>query len=721
MNQFSTTPSASRPQRQRRSPGLPTLLSVLAAIVAIAPAAWADTTDLATQPLLTLTTVTAKPNLLFVMDSSGSMNWSYMPDDLGLSNNTADQPYNGTGGQANWYGYWSAQCNGVAFDPTASYPAPVTRDGKTLYANAVFTKAPVDGYAYAAGTNNSTTNLTNSYYYQYNSSGAETVMGWTYTTSGVTKNNFYNECASAVGSTPGSGVFTKTNVTAAQQQAYANWYSYYSHRYLLMRSAMGTAISKLNSNYRVGFSTIYDTTAIDGKAGTNFVDVKDFDATQMGKFYDALYAVTPNGGTNLPDALAEAGHYFAHKISGQSEDPVQYACQRNFTLMSTDGYWNTNSKDFGLDGNRVGEQDDTEARPMKDGTGDSTTKTVTKFTAPITAKYTSNQLTQTVTWTRKSTSSVAGPGTGNSTSVGNCTKSGYFIVNTLTQTATENQYKVSVAPHTASATYTETVLATNGVTTSDTSTAVVTTWNSPGAAVYTYNDKNTTSGVTSQPNGNTIDPPAGSYSAGSTAQTGCVKPKPAATGPDRHQCGHHRLEHGHVQRPQRRPECLRHRQWPDEDDPVDLPGVERHVGRRGRVLLQDPHEVQGTRQLQLHHVRQHPGPVRMGCPDVDPGSRDVAAHEHVHDRPGYQRYLAQPEQPRQPDQRPARLAQRHHVRQCQQHRRPLARRRQRPRPVLRRPQRDAAEQRHLERGQHHCAEDGLRRRGVDQLAGTRGR
>ena len=527
MNQFSTA-SSTRP-RSAPTAGLPALLPLIAMILAAAPAAWAGTTDISTQPLVTLPTAQAKPNLLFVMDSSGSMNWSYMPDNLGLSRSITNEPFDGHGGRVNWYGYWSAQCNGLAFDPNADYSPPLRADG-TSYPHVSYTNAPTDGYAFDAGTSTTTTDLSNSsdsYYYQY--SGTQTVMGWTYTTSGVTSNTFYKECSSQVGNAPGSSVFTQvllSNATTAVQQKYADWYAYYAHRYLLMRTAMGRAISVLDSNYRVGFSTIYDTTAKDGSS--NFVDVKDFDATQKGKFYKNLYAVAPSGGTNLPDALSEAGRYYAHQIKNQTADPVQYACQRNYTLISTDGYWNTNSADYGLDGKtRVGEQDDAEARPMKDSSGDSSTKTVTSYTAPVTATYTSALQTRTVTWTRKTVSSVASPGTGTGTSATNCTKSGYFIVSTTTQTATETQTQQSTAPHTGTSSYTTTLLATNGVTTSTSSTTPATAWDAAGTASFAYTDNNATSGTTSQTSNTPIDPPAASYSAASPVKT-CVKPAPTS-------------------------------------------------------------------------------------------------------------------------------------------------------------------------------------------------
>jgi type IV pilus assembly protein PilY1 len=204
----------------------------LAALLSLASVTWAGTTDISNQPLASLPSVSASPNLLLLLDSSGSMDSAYMPDDMSSTGR---------------YGYYASQCNGVAYDPTHTYTPPLKADG-TYYSNASFTAAWDDGY-----TQTSTTNLNTKFYYTY--SGSQTAMSWTYTSDGVTQNTFYNECWSArdtsttAGASPGVNVFTKvltSSLTAAQQTNYANWYSYYRKRYLLMRTAMGQAMQTLN-------------------------------------------------------------------------------------------------------------------------------------------------------------------------------------------------------------------------------------------------------------------------------------------------------------------------------------------------------------------------------------------------------------------------------------------------------------------------------------------
>ncbi|HET8869189.1 MAG TPA: hypothetical protein VFM48_01975, partial [Aquabacterium sp.] len=296
------------------------------------PLAQAGVTDIAAQPLATTSPVQAKPNLLFVLDNSGSMSWGYMPDDMW---------------DTSTYGYASAQCNGVAYDPSLTYSPPVNADG-TSYANASFTAAKNDGYVSSSITSDLTGKAV---YYVY--TGSQPKMGWRYTTSGVTANTFYDECMSVVGdsSSTGYSVFKKVTVSAssAEAQNYANWFSYYRKRYLMVRSSLGRALLKLDDSYRVGFTVIsdpnaFDTTLTDTTHISHFRDVKDFDTTQKRDVFSSLYDVYPNGSTPLRGALSKAGRYFAKKAPGQTYDPVQYSCQRNYALLSTDGYWNTNDE-----------------------------------------------------------------------------------------------------------------------------------------------------------------------------------------------------------------------------------------------------------------------------------------------------------------------------------------------------------------------------------------
>ncbi len=417
----------------KQQPGLRAARAVLraslwAGLLAAAGVARPAATDIASVPLSSAAPSAVKPNLMFVFDDSGSMNWSYAPDDLGTSTGTPDRP------RTNWYGYRASQCNGLAYDPQTTYTLPVDSTGAdlpagtftfpspasldnirtitsstptvatgsitvtlnsgssgsysvgdtvTLYSDTDRTKLMVGT---VTGWNSSTDKLTvnvyavagsgsltsprigdgdnRAHYYTY--SGSQPRLGYVYTSSGVTDNDFFLECKSTIGSTPGSSVFTRVDVTPSMSdiQNYRNWYTYYRLRYQMMNAATSLAFKRIDDKYRVGFSTINES----GISGSRFLDVADFDPTHKAAFYTALFNATPNGSTPLRTALAKAGRYYAKKAtSNQSYDPVQYSCQKNFTILSTDGYWNGSDKGKDLAGNAVGQRDGAAPAPMWDG------------------------------------------------------------------------------------------------------------------------------------------------------------------------------------------------------------------------------------------------------------------------------------------------------------------------------------------------------------------
>lgn len=310
-----------------------------------------------------------KPNIMFILDDSGSMGFSYMPDEVGV--------YDGDGVIGDNYGYRSPFCNGLAFNPDLPYAPPVRADG-TSYPNASFSAAPEDGFNPAAGT----TSLDGSVYYTYRNDLKLTAMSWTYLADGSLDQStpFYKECtlSRSEASTRFVPVTLTTASNATLRQKYANWYAYYRTRRLLMRTATGEAFRSVGDNFRVGFTVISDSSV----SSASFLDVKDFTGTQRSSFYDLLYtAQTADGFTPLRGALSKTGRYFANKVPGQRSDPIQHSCQRNYALLSTDGYWNSGESGYPgletpsygplqIDGRtRVGQQDGSAARPMQDSAG----------------------------------------------------------------------------------------------------------------------------------------------------------------------------------------------------------------------------------------------------------------------------------------------------------------------------------------------------------------
>ena len=204
--------------------------------------------------------------------------------------------------------------------------------------------------------------------------------GYTATVSGsaVTLTGLSATANSLIVTDSGGGMTFTSDIyliaNAAQLTNFANWYSYYRDRMLMMKTAAGRAFSTVSDNYRVGFLK-FSSSSIP----TIYVDAFCDNTTsgcaaaglQRTNWYNALYSSTTSGSTPTRTALSDAGRYFAHKLSGT--DPMQYSCQQNFAILSTDGYWNSGDGKK-MDGTTIMDnQDGIAARPMYDGTSSTTT------------------------------------------------------------------------------------------------------------------------------------------------------------------------------------------------------------------------------------------------------------------------------------------------------------------------------------------------------------
>ena len=136
---------------------------------------------------------------------------------------------------------------------------------------------------------------------------------------------------------------------AEEIQNFANWYSYYRKRHLTLRSGMGQAFLGMGA-IRTGIFTI-----------NNRSNVTMWDLDTVGEkttFYDTLYGIDGNsGGTPNRRALKYAGDQFK-RTDGNA--PITYECQKNFTLLFTDGFSTITNEG-------VGNTDGSKGAPYQDG------------------------------------------------------------------------------------------------------------------------------------------------------------------------------------------------------------------------------------------------------------------------------------------------------------------------------------------------------------------
>ena len=123
---------------------------------------------------------------------------------------------------------------------------------------------------------------------------------------------------------------------------FANWYAYYKSRLQMMKTSVGIAFSALTSNYKVGYVNLSNAGA---GAAIDMVPA-DFTGSSRDSWYTKLYNTTTSGSTPTRAAMDNVGRMFSNLTPYNypaGSEVVQYPCQQNFMILTTDGYWNGNS------------------------------------------------------------------------------------------------------------------------------------------------------------------------------------------------------------------------------------------------------------------------------------------------------------------------------------------------------------------------------------------
>lgn len=374
------------------------MLSAVAAlsVVLVAMPGKTHALSLPDSPLFLLTSV--DPNILLSFDDSGSMSWGFLPDDREPGHSSR------RGCSSSW--------NSLAYNPSIKYDPGVKGDGTAWNATETsFTAAYINGYRPTAGT---TIDLSTSYLVKWDMSSVGGLYSGNRGTNGsgmascdpaVTSTNptpepaFYYVYDTSLSGCTGTvnidndGCYRKVIVSATsgpggtdERQNFANWFSYYSTRSLLAKTAAGRAFSRLPTSIRIAGQHLNNTTANSG-ATARFTQtiglMTPFSGTNRDDFFTRLYNSPANGYTPLRETYQRAGDYFGsgntgsgspyRDVPGDSNSPER-SCRQNFQVMFTDGFWNNNA---GVSGNidntnqTLGDGTSyTAMAPYKDGTAD---------------------------------------------------------------------------------------------------------------------------------------------------------------------------------------------------------------------------------------------------------------------------------------------------------------------------------------------------------------
>ncbi|MFA7387767.1 MAG: hypothetical protein WCZ87_08920, partial [Thiohalobacteraceae bacterium] len=283
------------------------------------------------------------PNILYILDDSGSMNLSFVPDICDEWNTKRAK---------------SSHYNTIYYDPTVTYLPPLDHEGNSR-PNATFTSAWRDGYSQSGSVNLSSS-------YRPTWSGSSTGC-----TSGSGSNDAYSSSTSEAayyyvfdetntncnGTDTDEDCYDKVVVSATsgpnasdEHTNFANWYSYYRTRLMVAKAGSSHAFATLGTWPRVGYGKINQgSNTVDSQSTTTIQrGVRTFDGTDRENFFDWLFGMNTQIYTPLRKALDAAGQYFTrtdargpYNTSPGSLGGDNLSCRQNYTILMTDGYWNS--------------------------------------------------------------------------------------------------------------------------------------------------------------------------------------------------------------------------------------------------------------------------------------------------------------------------------------------------------------------------------------------
>lgn len=335
------------------------LLGVTLASVSASPVN-AGPGTLANSPLFIGNSV--QPNIMFLIDDSGSMFWTDLLnagtyDPGGAPYSGHDVPANNppaagdTSASRNTRRFLCRGYNVMAYDPNALYtPWRGVDSAGNAYQDLTLATARSNPYNIAS------TDISTHYYWPWTDAdgngayGDNTVLGGDAAYAG-------DECGDVSSNAGGVAVnslpLTGTTATPDSQRNYANWFSYYRRREFVAKRALSEIINESES--RVGLTTLHN----HDNVRTLVRDVDDISlpvntTAQSNKsaLMSNLFRVRSANGTPLRQGLEGVGEYFTDGGSWTTSSPILSgalggACQQNFAVVMSDGYWNGNAPGVG--------------------------------------------------------------------------------------------------------------------------------------------------------------------------------------------------------------------------------------------------------------------------------------------------------------------------------------------------------------------------------------
>lgn len=125
---------------------------------------------------------------------------------------------------------------------------------------------------------------------------------------------------------------------AEVRQNVANWYQYHRRRSFVMKAAVARVMNA-NTSFRFGLSLLNDHALLFRPVPAENVIDDDFPA-HNDAILAAMYSYEWDAnGTPLRRGLERVGRYYSDYYSADYDNPIISACQQNYAVLFTDGFW----------------------------------------------------------------------------------------------------------------------------------------------------------------------------------------------------------------------------------------------------------------------------------------------------------------------------------------------------------------------------------------------
>jgi type IV pilus assembly protein PilY1 len=276
------------------------------------------------------------PNVLLTLDDSGSMSHGYVPEALENFKVTNR--------------YLAASFNPIQYNPATKYRPPPKADG-SLYGTS-FTAAWHDGFLRVNDTPlDLSLNYRPTHKYVTGNASADFI--------GSRQPAYYYlfDATLDTCTTPNrnsDACYRKVVVAAAERQNFANWYSFYRTRNLMLRSSLLLALGEVDPQLRFGWQALntcqggWGGSECDNVLGNKVANGMNplTNTAHRSNLFNWVAGLPSRGVTPLQAAFARVGNYFTLTNSNSPYRDVpgtgsaQNACRLSYHVALTDGVWN---------------------------------------------------------------------------------------------------------------------------------------------------------------------------------------------------------------------------------------------------------------------------------------------------------------------------------------------------------------------------------------------